>query len=50
MMFLGIHAFVNVMMALQVCAIVSYGYNGNWGLATYWFACTLINYVVTYVL
>ena len=44
------HFFVNVMMALQLCAIGSYSYQKNYGLALYWFACLLINYVVTYIL
>lgn len=44
------HLFVNIMMLLQVGAISSYLYSKNYGLAVYWFACLLINYVVTYAI
>lgn len=44
------HLFVNIMMFLQVCAIGSYFYSKNWGLAVYWLSCLAINFVVTYVL
>ena len=42
------HLFVNVMMALQIGAIVQYGFQNNWALVAYWAACLTINYVVTY--
>lgn len=42
------HLFVNVMMILQVGAIVTYGWQNNWTLAGYWAACLTINYIVTY--
>jgi hypothetical protein len=44
------HLFVNIMMLLQVGAVGNYLFTGKYGLAVYWFACLLINYVVTYVL
>lgn len=44
------HLFVNVMMFLQIGAIGSYSYQKDYGLAVYWFACLLINYVVTYTI
>tara|TARA_R100000951_G_scaffold115132_2_gene122217 strand:+ start:3245 stop:3397 length:153 start_codon:yes stop_codon:yes gene_type:complete len=44
------HLFVNIMMLMQVGAIFSYTSDKSYGLATYWFACLLINFVVTYVL
>lgn len=44
------HLFVNIMMLLQVGAIGNYAIKGEYGLSVYWFACLLINYVVTYVL
>jgi hypothetical protein len=42
------HLFVNVMIGLQVCAIGQYVFQKSWSLAVYWFACLLINIVVTY--
>jgi hypothetical protein len=44
------HMFVNIMMTLQLGAIISYGFNQKWALVLYWFACLLINFVVTYML
>lgn len=44
------HLFVNIMMLMQVGAIITYFINKNYGLSVYWFACLLINFVVTYVL
>jgi len=44
------HMFVNIMMLMQVGAIYTYCASKNWGLAIYWFACLLINFVVTYIL
>lgn len=44
------HLFVNIMMLLQVGAIVNYSMSKSWSLAIYWFACFLINFVVTYTL
>lgn len=44
------HMFVNAMIVLQIGAICSYAYQKNWGLSLYWFACMLINIVVTYVI
>jgi len=42
------HLFVNIMVLLQIGAIGSYVSQKNWVLALYWFACMLINIVVTY--
>ena len=42
------HLFVNIMMVLQTFAIGQYIFQNNWSLAIYWFACLLINAVVTY--
>jgi hypothetical protein len=44
------HLFVNIMITLQTGAIANYLFQKNWGLALYWFACMLINIVVTYVI
>jgi len=44
------HLFVNIMMLLQLGAIFTYGVKCQWGLAIYWLACLMINFVVTYVL
>jgi hypothetical protein len=44
------HLFVNIMILLQVGAIGNYAFQKDWGLALYWFACMLINIVVTYVI
>jgi hypothetical protein len=44
------HMFVNVMMVLQIGAIIQYGLTGNYPLMAYWTACLTINYVVTYAL
>lgn len=44
------HLFVNIMILLQIGAIGSYMSQKNWGLTLYWFACMLINIVVTYII
>lgn len=44
------HLFVNIMMLLQVGAIINYINKSNYGLAAYWISCLTINFVVTYVL
>lgn len=42
------HLFVNIMMMLQVGAILTYIAQDRWILAIYWVACLMINLVVTY--
>ncbi len=44
------HLFVNIMMILQVGAIITYSYQKNISLVLYWIACLTINFVVTYML
>jgi hypothetical protein len=45
-----LHLFVNVIMFLQFCAVLSYTYQGKYALATYWLSCCTINFLVTYML
>jgi len=40
--------FVNIMILLQIGAVISYGKQGKWNLVLYWVGCLIINLVVTY--
>jgi hypothetical protein len=42
------HFFVNLMMLLQLGAILNYIAQERWILVMYWIMCLLINLVVTY--
>jgi hypothetical protein len=42
------HFFVNIMMMLQVGAILTYIAQDRWVLVFYWIVCLLINLAVTY--
>lgn len=44
------HLFVNIIMSLQVLAVISYTSQHKYAHATYWLACCTINFLVTYLL
>jgi hypothetical protein len=42
------HLFVNIIIFLQLGAVVNYAFNRKWFLMTYWLVGVLTNLVITY--